>query len=108
MAQFANTSTPPPAPAARDDASTDRKKAPLSALRPLWPFLARHRGLLAAWLLALVASSTATLSLPVAVRYMIDDGFASGTGIDAAFVLLFLENFLISTIYFEFIPAKGS
>src|SRR5690606_520703 len=90
MAQFANTSTPPPAPAARDDASTDRKRAPLSALRPLWPFLARHRGLLAAWLLALVASRTATLSLPVAVRYMIDDGFASGTGIDTAFVLLFL------------------
>ena len=29
------------------------------------------------------------LSLPVAVRRMIDDGFASGAGIDAAFVLLF-------------------
>ena len=84
--------TPPPAPPATPsagDPAPGNAKAPLSSLRPLWPFLARHRGLLAAWLLALVASSTATLSLPVAVRRMIDDGFASGAGIDAAFVLLF-------------------
>ena len=90
MAQFANTPTPPPAASARDDDSTGKSKVPLSTLRPLWPFMARHRGLLVAWLLALLASSTATLSLPVAVRYMIDDGFASGTGIDAAFALLFM------------------
>src|SRR5690606_3082511 len=89
MAQFANTPTPP-ASDAGDDRSAGKSKVPLSTLRPLWPFLARHRGLLAAWLVALVASSTATLSLPVAVRYMIDDGFASGSGIDAAFMLLFL------------------
>jgi ABC transporter, permease/ATP-binding protein len=71
-------STPPPA------------KARLSVLRTLWPFLRRHRGLLAAWLLALAASSAATLGLPVAVRHMIDRGFASGGSIDAAFALLFL------------------
>ncbi|GHE35052.1 ABC transporter ATP-binding protein [Vulcaniibacterium thermophilum] len=49
-----------------------------------------HRGLLAAWLLALAASSTATLSLPVAFRQMIDHGFAGGgAAIDRVFLLLF-------------------
>ena len=49
-----------------------------------------HRGLFVAWLLALACSSTATLSLPVAFRRMIDQGFASGANIDRAFVLLFV------------------
>ncbi|MGY1531213.1 ABC transporter transmembrane domain-containing protein [Luteimonas sp. A649] len=96
MAQFAHTSTPPPTPDTRDGDRAGKSKVPLSTLRPLWPFLARHRGLLAAWLLALLASSTATLSLPLAVRRMIDDGFASGAGIDAAFVLLFLVTFALA------------
>jgi ATP-binding cassette, subfamily B, bacterial len=64
-------------------------KAPIGALRMLWPFVMRHRLLFGAWLLALAASSTATLSLPLAVRRMIDQGFTSGSNIDAAFALLF-------------------
>jgi ATP-binding cassette, subfamily B, bacterial len=66
-------------------------RAPLGRLRALWPFVRAHRGLLAAWLAALAVSSTATLSLPVAFRTMIDQGFAAGGGaaIDRAFVLLF-------------------
>src|SRR5690606_36094535 len=96
MAQFAHTSTPPPAPDTRDGDRAGKSKVPLSTLRPLWPFLAQHRGLLAAWLLALLASSTDTLSLPLAVRRMIDDGFASGAGIDAAFMLLFLVTFALA------------
>ncbi|MEN1960182.1 ABC transporter transmembrane domain-containing protein [Luteimonas sp. MJ246] len=96
MAQFANTPTPPSATGARGDDSTGKSRVPLSTLRPLWPFLARHRALLVAWLLALLASSTATLSLPLAVRRMIDDGFASGAGIDAAFMLLFLVTFALA------------
>ena len=78
-------STPPP--------PTDPKPSPkarLGALRTLWPFVMRQKGLFFAWLVALAASSTATLSLPVAVRHMIDRGFASGSNIDAAFGLLFL------------------
>ena len=71
-----------------DAAPAGERKAPFASLRGLLPFLARHKGLLVAWLLALIASSTATLSLPVAVRHMIDRGFASGSGIDAAFGLL--------------------
>lgn len=71
------------------------RKAPIGSLRTLWPFVRKHRGLLAAWLVALAASSTATLSLPLAFRTMIDQGFAQasasgGGAIDRAFLLLFI------------------
>jgi ATP-binding cassette subfamily B protein len=67
-------------------------KAPIGSLRTLWPFVRRHRGLFFGWLAALAVSSSATLSLPVAFRRMIDEGFAAGGGdaVDRAFVLLFL------------------
>ena len=65
-------------------------KAPVGTLRALWPFVQAHRGLFAAWLVALACSSSATLSLPVAFRQMIDQGFSSGANIDRAFVFLFL------------------
>jgi ATP-binding cassette subfamily B protein len=62
----------------------------LGSLRTLWPFVGRHRGLFGAWLVALAVSSSATLSLPVAVRYMIDHGFGGGAQINQAFGLLFV------------------
>ena len=74
--------SPTPAPA----------KAPIGSLRALWPFVRRHRGLFGAWLFALALSSAASLSLPVAFRTMIDEGFRSGSAgdIDRAFLLLFV------------------
>jgi ATP-binding cassette subfamily B protein len=67
------------------------RKAPIGSLRALWPFVRRHRGLFAGWLLALAVSSSASLSLPVAFRTMIDHGFRGGGAgdIDRAFLLLF-------------------
>lgn len=65
-------------------------KAPVGTLRALWPFVMRQRGLFGAWLVALAAASAATLSLPVAVKQMIDRGFSSAGNIDRAFALLFL------------------
>jgi len=62
----------------------------LGSLNTLWPFVRRHVGLFSAWLMALAVSSVATLSLPVAVRQMIDHGFTSGGQINKAFALLFL------------------
>jgi len=62
----------------------------LGSLNTLWPFVRRHVGLFSAWLVALAVSSVATLSLPVAVRQMIDHGFNSGGQINRAFALLFL------------------
>ncbi|MCI4567420.1 ABC transporter transmembrane domain-containing protein [Lysobacter sp. CFH 32150] len=73
-----------------DAPDPSQTKAPLSSLRALWPFVQRQRGLFIAWLIALAASSTATLSLPLAVRRMIDHGFSSAGNVDAAFMLLFL------------------
>jgi ATP-binding cassette subfamily B protein len=72
------------------DEKTVAGKAPIGSLRALWPFVQAHKGLFVAWLLALACSSTATLSLPVAFRRMIDQGFASGANIDRAFVFLFV------------------
>jgi ATP-binding cassette subfamily B protein len=45
------------------------------SLAALWPLLSEQRRLLALWLGFLALSSAATLSLPVAVRLMIDRGF---------------------------------
>lgn len=72
--------------------SSSSGKAPLRRLLPLWPFLRRHGRLLTAWLLALAVSSTASLSLPLAIRTMIDEGFRSGSAgdIDRAFLTMFL------------------
>jgi ATP-binding cassette subfamily B protein len=67
-------------------------KAPFRRLLPLWPFLRRHGRLLTAWLLALLVSSAASLSLPLAIRTMIDEGFRSGSAgdIDRAFLTMFV------------------
>lgn len=65
-------------------------KAPIGSLRTLWPFVMRQKRLFAAWLVALAASSTATLALPVAVRHVIDQGFSSGSNIDATFAMVLL------------------
>ena len=80
--------SPTPAPA----------KAPIGSLRALWPFVRRHRGLFTAWLLSLAVSSSASLSLPVAFRTMIDNGFSSGSAgsIDRAFLLLFVVALLLA------------
>src|ERR1700754_566490 len=48
----------------------------LSALRVIVPYLLHYRALLFGWLGFLALSSLATLSLPLAVRVMIDRGFA--------------------------------
>ncbi|VXB64890.1 ABC transporter ATP-binding protein [Luteimonas sp. 9C] len=65
-------------------------KARIGALKTLWPFVMRQRGLFAAWMVALALSSAATLSLPMAVKQMIDHGFTGGDQIDRAFALLLL------------------
>lgn len=71
--------------------SSPSAKSPIGSLRALWPFVRHHLGLFVGWLAALAVSSTASLSLPVAFRTMIDEGFRSGSGgsIDRAFLLLF-------------------
>ncbi|BAV98726.1 ABC transporter transmembrane domain-containing protein [Lysobacter enzymogenes] len=80
---------------AGSQAASNRDKAPIGSLRILWPFVNKYRLLFIAWLFALAASSAVTLTLPVAFKTMIDQGFAQsaaghGSGaIDQAFLLLF-------------------
>jgi len=71
--------------------SDPRPARRLSSLGLLLPFLRPYRKLVAGWLGFLVISSAATLVLPLAVRYMIDHGFAqsdAGT-INRYFLALF-------------------
>ena len=53
--------------------------APLRALVPLLPYLARYRGRALAALAALTIASAVTLAVPLAVRRMIDHGFSESS-----------------------------
>ena len=71
-----------------DAAATPAAAPALSTLRELVPYLRPYRLLISAWLGFLVLSSAAALSLPVAVRLMIDRGFGGEdpSGIDRWFL----------------------
>ena len=59
------------------DSTTDRPKGKsLKPLRALAPFLAPHWRVLAFALTALIVAAAAQLALPVALRYLIDEGLA--------------------------------
>jgi ATP-binding cassette subfamily B protein len=78
----------------KKDASSEKKR-PLGALAPLrrlLPYALRHSGRIALALLALSVAAGATLTLPVAVRGMIDHGFSkdSAGGVNAGFGALIL------------------
>jgi len=66
------------------------KRRSIRPLAALLPYVGRHKGHVAAALVALVAASAVTLSLPLAVRRMIDHGFsaADGSFIDRYFIVL--------------------
>ncbi|WP_431323772.1 ABC transporter transmembrane domain-containing protein [Rhizobium sp. YTU87027] len=77
----------------RDDASRhlppSRKQAAASLVQ-LAPFLRHHRGLTICAVLALTCAALISLSLPMAVRRMIDNGFgqADGAFIDRYFLMV--------------------
>jgi ATP-binding cassette, subfamily B, bacterial len=52
------------------------RRGSLRALEALRPYLLRHKGMLAAALIALLVSAGATLAVPLAVRRMVDLGFS--------------------------------
>ncbi|GGD39898.1 ABC transporter transmembrane domain-containing protein [Pseudoxanthomonas indica] len=97
---------------ADQDAQTSKPaRARLGSLRGLWPFIRRHRGLFFAWMLALAVASAATLSLPAALRHVIDDGFQSGgAGINQAFGGMFVVVIVLavaSAARFYFVSLLG-
>jgi ATP-binding cassette subfamily B protein len=82
----ANAEAAPPAP---------RRLRPLLALRP---YIARYPRMLVAALLALILSAGAMLTVPVAVRRMIDHGFGGGDGvfIDRYFAMLIVIGLVLA------------
>ncbi|SAK95866.1 ABC transporter ATP-binding/permease [Caballeronia hypogeia] len=86
---------PDAAAPARRDAPPKRRVAPLMALLP---FLRPYAGRWTLAFLALLTSAGATLALPVAFRYLIDRGFASGerTHIDRYFIALFVVSLILA------------
>ena len=55
----------------------------LGPLRRIFPYLANYKGMVAAAIVALVLAAAMTLTLPLAVRRMIDHGFGGG---DSGFI----------------------
>src|SRR5215218_9623900 len=72
--------TPPSPSLMATAASPSRPKAALGALRPLVPFALAYRGRIALALIALAVASVATLTLPLAVRRVVDRGFSESSG----------------------------
>lgn len=72
-----------PATGKGDPASNRRSVKSLGSLRVLLPLMARYRTRIALAFLALIVASATTLTLPLAVRRMIDFGFG---GTDPAFI----------------------
>lgn len=75
-----------PDPLAPPATATPRK---LRALSGLWPFLKPYRGRLGTALLLLLLASAAMLAVPLAVRDLIDHGFAADAQIHGYFLALF-------------------
>src|SRR5262245_17451412 len=90
---------PADVPQPADDAAAKRGRA--EALRPLLtlrPYLLKHRSALFLALVALIVSAVAMLSLPLAVRRVIDYGFSAGSGvfIDRYFAMLMLIGLILA------------
>ena len=66
------------------------KSSNLRPLARLFPMLTRYRGRLALAFAALVVAAAATLTVPIAVRRVIDHGFTGGNGalVDAYFAVM--------------------
>jgi ATP-binding cassette subfamily B protein len=80
------------------NATPERPKAKsLNPLRALLPFLRPYRGMMAAALAALLLASAAMLTLPVALRLLIDHGIAAK---DAGTINLYFLGFLAAAVVY--------
>jgi len=64
-------------------AASDKKRRSLGPLARLFPYIRRYRGLVAGAVFFLTLAAVTTLTLPIAVRRMIDHGFSSS---DSTFI----------------------
>jgi ATP-binding cassette subfamily B protein len=84
-----------------EPSGSDRPKADsLKPLRTLWPFITPYSGTLAAALTALLIASAAMLAMPVALRYLIDNGFmAQSVGTVNRYFFWFLLASLVFSLF---------
>jgi ATP-binding cassette subfamily B protein len=75
-----------------EDAKAGTRTGTLKPLRRVFPYLLRYRGMVAAALFFLTLAAATTLTLPLAVRRMIDNGMISG---DSTFVARYFAMLLI-------------
>jgi ATP-binding cassette subfamily B protein len=86
-----------------NEATGDRPKGKsLRPLRTLWPFITPYKGILAVAIAALLIASAAMLALPVALRYLIDNGFIAG---DVSTVNRYFGWFLLASLVFSVFAA---
>ena len=102
-------SSPPPAAGQEEALRRTRSLAPLLSLKP---YLCNYTGVLAAALAALVVSALAMLSVPMAVRRMLDHGFVAhdGTLIGQYFAMLIVIGGVLaiaSSLRFYFVNWLG-
>jgi ATP-binding cassette, subfamily B, bacterial len=83
----------------KTDNQSEKKNRTLKPLGRLIPYLSRYRGHVAAALFFLVLAAATTLALPLALRRMIDHGFASTDGhfINSYFGMLLVLAVLLAT-----------
>ena len=74
------------------EAAPGRQRKSVRPLARLFPYIGRYRGLVAGAVVALVVAACTTLTLPMAVRRMIDHGFSESDAgfIDTYFAMLFV------------------
>ena len=86
-----------------NQSSSDRPAAKsLKPLRTLWPFITPYYRTLIAALSALLIASSAMLAMPVALRYLIDNGFIAQ---DLGTVNRYFGWFLAATVVFSLFAA---
>jgi ATP-binding cassette subfamily B protein len=86
-----------------NESSSDRPAAKsLKPLRTLWPFITPYYRTLIAALSALLIASAAMLAMPVALRYLIDNGFIAQ---DLGTVNRYFGWFLAATVVFSLFAA---
>ena len=86
-----------------DQQGSDRPSAKsLKPLRTLWPFITPYYRTLIAALLALLIASAAMLAMPVALRFLIDNGFIAQ---NMETVNRYFGWFLAATIIFSLFAA---
>ena len=95
-----------------EDAKRRPRARSLRPLRALIPFISKYPGRVLAAFLALLAATAATLAMPIAVRFMIDNGFSTedASSIDRYFLAMLVVAIVLglaSAMRFYFVSWIG-